>query len=216
MAITILIADDHPLFVEGLATLLETIEGFSIIGYAYDGADAVQKANELQPTIAILDINMPVMDGIEAVRQMKLQAPDTRILMLSMNDDRAYILRSMQAGANGYLLKNAAKSELVEAINKVAAGKSYFSSDVAISLMQDALVPKPTHAADTDDELLTPREVSVAKLLVQDLTNAEIADKLHISIRTVEGHRMNILRKLHLKSIVGLSKYAQQKGWLDL
>lgn len=213
MALTILIADDHPLFVEGLASLLETVEEFSIIGYAYDGSDAVQKIRELKPMIAILDINMPVMDGIEAARHIKMHNPATKILMLSMNDDRAYILRSMQAGAQGYLLKNAAKSELVEAIKKVAAGKSYFSSDVAMSLMQDALTPK-TPPNVVDDELLTPREVSVAKLLVQDLTNAEIADKLHISIRTVEGHRMNILRKLNLKSIVGLSKYAQQKGWL--
>jgi DNA-binding NarL/FixJ family response regulator len=211
MATTILIADDHPLFAEGLASLLQSREEYCVVGYAYDGLDAVEKVSTLKPDIVILDVNMPSMNGIEATQRIREQAPQTHVIMLTMNDEVSLVSRAIEAGAQAYMLKNAAKTELFEALRSVCANQQYFSAGIAQLLLQKELAQRRQSTADT--ELLTPREFAVAKLLVQDLTNAEIADKLHISVRTVEGHRMNILRKLNLKSVVGLTKYAVQQGW---
>jgi DNA-binding NarL/FixJ family response regulator len=211
--IRLLLADDHTVFVEGLRSLLESSGELTVIGEAYDGEEVVQQARDLVPDVVLLDIGMPKQDGVEAAAQIKNNNPAIRIIMLSMNNEPDFILRSVQAGASGYLLKNASKMEIVEAIKKVMAGKQYFSSDVALAMMQASLAGK-TAPQHPQEEILTPREVAVARLLAQELTNAEIADRMHISIRTVEAHRMNILRKLNLKSVVGLAKYARDQGWV--
>ncbi len=215
MQTTILIADDHPMFAEGLASLLQSDDEYRVIGYAYDGAEAVRKVQELHPDIAIVDVNMPELDGIETTAQIRREHPTTRVIMLTMNDETSLITQAMKAGAHGYMLKNSAKADLFAALRAVRADKQYFSAGVAQILLQKELSRnKPdTFSAALGEEILTPREIAVAKLLVQDLTNAEIAGRLFISIRTVEGHRMNILRKLNLKSVVGLAKYAAQQGW---
>jgi len=208
---TVLIADDHPMFAEGLASLLQSQAEYTVIDYAYNGAEAVEKARTLAPDVVILDVNMPNMSGIEAARHIRQHSATIHIIMLSMNDEASTITQAIEAGANAYLLKNAAKSDLMGALRAVGEQQSYFSAGIAQVLLQKEL---SRHKHTTKDvEILTPREFAVAKLLVQDLTNAEIADQLHISIRTVEGHRMNILRKLKLKSIVGLANYAAQQGW---
>jgi DNA-binding NarL/FixJ family response regulator len=215
MPLSILIADDHPMFAEGLASLLQSHDEYRVIGYAYDGIEAVRKVHELKPDIAIVDVNMPELDGIEAAAQIRREHPSTRVIMLTMNDEASLITKAIEAGAHAYMLKNSAKSDLFAALQAVSADKKYFSAGVAQVLLQKELARKKNESlpASFDEEILTPREIAVAKLLVQDLTNAEIADALFISIRTVEGHRMNILRKLNLKSVVGLAKYAAQHGW---
>jgi DNA-binding NarL/FixJ family response regulator len=215
MQTTILIADDHPMFAEGLASLLQSDDEYRVIGYAYDGAEAVRKVQELHPDIAIVDVNMPELDGIEATAQIRREHPTTRVIMLTMNDETSLITQAIEAGAHAYMLKNSAKADLFAALRAVRADKQYFSAGVAQILLQKELARnKPDNLSTAlGEEILTPREIAVAKLLVQDLTNAEIADRLFISIRTVEGHRMNILRKLNLKSVVGLAKYAAQQGW---
>ncbi len=211
--IRLLIADDHTVFVEGLQFLLESLPELTVVGKAYDGEEVVQKARELKPDVVLLDIGMPKQDGIEAAVQIKSSDAAIRIIMLSMNNEPDFILRSVQAGASGYLLKNASTSEIVEAIKKVMAGKQHFSSDVALAMMQASLSEK-NNTQHPQEEILTPREVGVARLLAQELTNAEVADRMNISIRTVEAHRMNILRKLNVKSVVGLAKYAHEQGWI--
>jgi DNA-binding NarL/FixJ family response regulator len=211
--IRLLIADDHTVFVEGLQFLLDSLPELTVVGKAYDGEEVVQKARELKPDIVLLDIGMPRQDGVEAAIQIKSSDAAIHIIMLSMNNEPDFILRSVEAGASGYLLKNASTSEIVEAIKKVMAGKQHFSSDVALAMMQASLSGK-NNTQQPQEELLTPREVGVARLLAQELTNAEVADRMNISIRTVEAHRMNILRKLNVKSVVGLAKYAREQGWI--
>lgn len=215
MPTTILIADDHPMFAEGLASLLLSHDEYRVIGYAYDGVETVRKVHELKPDIAIVDVNMPELDGIEAASQIHREHPTTRVIMLTMNDEASLISQAIEAGAHAYMLKNSAKSDLFAALKAVSAGKQYFSAGVAQILLQKEISRKKNDSlsATPGEEILTPREIAVAKLLVQDRTNAEIADTLFISVRTVEGHRMNILRKLNLKSVVGLAKYAAQQGW---
>jgi DNA-binding NarL/FixJ family response regulator len=211
--IRLLLADDHTVFVEGLRSLLESVPELTVVGEAFDGEEVVQRALELKPDVVLLDIGMPKQDGVEAAAHITNNDRNVRVIMLSMNNEPDFILRAVQAGASGYLLKNASKAEIVEAIKKVVAGKQHFSSDVALAMMQATLAVKaaPQHP---QEEILTPREVAVARLLAQELTNAEVADRMNISIRTVEAHRMNILRKLNLKSVVGLAKYARDQGWV--
>lgn len=215
MPTTVLIADDHPMFAEGLASLLQSQEEYRVIGYAFDGVETVRKVQELKPDIAIIDVNMPEMGGIEATARIRQECPATRVIMLTMNDEASLITQAIDAGAHAYMLKNSAKSDLLAALQAVGADKQYFSAGVAQILLQKELARRKSEvvSATHEEDLLTPREIAVAKLLVQDLTNADIADRLYISIRTVEGHRMNILRKLNLKSVVGLAKYAAQQGW---
>jgi DNA-binding NarL/FixJ family response regulator len=217
MPTTILIADDHAMFAEGLAALLQKQGEISVVAYADNGEEAAIKTRELSPDIVIMDLNMPVLDGVGATRRISEESPRTRVIILTMNNEASFVARAVEAGAFGYMLKNSTHQELHAAIETVKSGRQYFSPGVAHILLQQELSRKKIAAdesADNDEEMLTPREVAVAKLLVQDMTNADIADALHISIRTVEGHRMNILRKLNVKSVVGLTKYATKKGWL--
>lgn len=215
LPISIVIADDHPMFAEGLASLLQWHDHYRVVGYAYNGKEAVEKVAALRPDIAVIDINMPGMNGIEATQQIRRQYPATRVIMLTMNDEASVITQAVEAGAHAYLLKNSAKEDLVAAVEAAHADKQYFSADIAHILLQKELARKKhdTTLQERIEDILTPREIAVAKLLVKDCTNAEIADTLFISIRTVEGHRMNILRKLNVKSVVGLAKYAAQQGW---
>lgn len=215
LPLSILIADDHPMFAEGLAFLLQSHETYRVVGYAYDGHEALEKVAALHPDIAVIDVNMPGLNGIEATKRICQEYPSTRVIMLTMNDEASVITQAMEAGAYAYLLKNSAKGDLVAALEAVQSDKQYFSSDIAHILLQKELTRKKQENPSLErlEDVLTPREIAVAKLLVKDCTNADIADTLFISIRTVEGHRMNILRKLHLKSVVGLAKYAAQQGW---
>jgi DNA-binding NarL/FixJ family response regulator len=164
--------------------------------------------------IILMDINMPEMDGVEATKQVKAKYPSIKILMLTMFSNREYIEKLLRAGADGYLLKNTGKEELQEAIDNIINGESYFSKEVTERIME-GLQKKKIAEKNTYIVELTEREIEVLKLIVQEFTTAEIAEKLFISPHTVETHRKNLISKLNVRNIAGLVKYAMQNGLVD-
>lgn len=209
--IRIIIADDHQMFIDGLKALLKTQKQFAITGEALNGKQLLQVLNTQDADIILMDVNMPEMDGAEATRQIKQQYPQTKVIMLTMFNTRDYIEKLLKAGADGYILKNTGKEELILAIETVYRGESFFSREVTDKIMEGLQKKK---SAETDPLLteLTEREKDVLKLIVQELTTNEISEKLHISTHTVETHRKNLISKLQVKNIAGLVKYAIQYG----
>lgn len=209
--IRIIIADDHQMFIDGLKALLKTQKQFAITGEALNGKQLLQVLNTQDADIILMDVNMPEMDGAEATRQIKQQYPHTKVIMLTMFNTRDYIEKLLKAGADGYILKNTGKEELILAIESVYRGESFFSREVTDKIMEGLQKKK---SAETDPMLteLTEREKDVLKLIVQELTTNEISEKLHISTHTVETHRKNLISKLQVKNIAGLVKYAIQYG----
>jgi len=201
--IRIVLADDHPMVREGLKVSLEGEDGIAVVGAASDGREALQLAAELQPDVVLLDISMPVMSGLEAAVEFRREQPDVRVLILTMHEDREYILRMVQSGVAGYVLKDVAAEELILAIQTVHRGGTYFSSgasQILFSQLQGDELNGP--------EALTPRETEVLTLLAEGLGNKEIARQLDISVRTVETHRQKIKQKLNISSSAGLIRYA--------
>ena len=197
----VLLVDDHTLVLDGLQARLELEENIDIIGTASNGLEALDKAKVLKPDLVLMDVSMPVLNGLEATKRFKLEQPDIKILMLSMHNEKEYILSLIQSGANGYVLKDVSSEELVQAINTVYQGGTYFSSGASDVLFAQAS-PK-----DKSEEL-TKRETAVLIEVAMGLSNKEIAQKLDISVRTVETHRQNIKNKLDIHSSAGLVKYA--------
>jgi DNA-binding NarL/FixJ family response regulator len=213
--IKVLIADDHPFVIDGLKVNLKDVEGITVIADTKNGAEALRIAEYLQFDIALLDINMPVLDGIETTRQMLAKYPKVKVIALSMYKEKAAVNNMMEAGASGYVLKNADKDELIEAIRKVAAGLNYFSSDLTLTLLEkDSTTLVKSKDKNTSDNL-TDREVEIVKLIAQGMSGPEIAEKLFISNRTVDAHRRNIIDKLKLKNVAGIIRYALQNGYVD-
>lgn len=202
-AIRLLIVDDHVLLRDGIAAILQEQPGISVVGYAQNGRDAIEKVRELNPDVVLMDIAMPVMDGLQATQQIKELWPDVRILILTMHDEPEYVRKIMQAGASGYVLKDVSSDELFCAIQTVNHEGSYFSAGVAKSLFR-------TDATEdvTTDEVLTQREIDVLKLIAVGECNKDIARKLDISLRTVESHRLNLRNKLGIQTTAGLTHYA--------
>ncbi|MEZ4517108.1 MAG: response regulator transcription factor [Chloroflexota bacterium] len=214
--IDVLLADDHAVVRSGLRMLLESQPDMRIVGEAENGRDAIAKVQTLHPTVVLMDVEMPGMNGIEATQQIKEVAPDTAVLALTMYEDDQYFFEMLRAGAAGYVPKRAAPDELVSAIRAVSQGQVFLYPSLAGRLVQDFL-----QREDTDDEPpvtddLTPREREVLVLVAEGLTNPEIADQLIISVKTVDRHRENIMRKLNLHSRIDLVKYAIRKGLIDL
>ncbi|MBU1293959.1 MAG: response regulator transcription factor [Gammaproteobacteria bacterium] len=199
--IRVLLVDDHMLVLDGLQARLELEGNIDIIATASNGLDALEKAKEAQPDLVLMDVSMPILNGLEATKRFKAEQPNVKILMLSMHNDKEYILSLIQSGANGYVLKDVSSEELVQAINTVCQGGTYFSSGASDSLFSLAVSPK-----QSDD--LTKREVAVLKALAAGLSNKEIGQSLNISVRTVETHRQNIKNKLDIHTSAGLIKYA--------
>lgn len=211
-SVRILLCDDHQVFLDGLNLVLSNVPDFEVVGEALDGEQVVRQALTHKPDIVLMDIGLPgAIDGIDATKRIKTEAPHIKILMLSMNAEHSYILQAVKAGASGYMMKNSGKSELIGAIRQLLRGKDYFDSEVAAIMIKGASVQQETQ---TDNIVLTEREKEIAKLIAQEYSNAEIAEKLFISVRTVEGHRSNILHKLNIKSTIALAKYVLHKGWL--
>lgn len=208
--IRVFLVDDHQVFLDGLSLLLHSAGGIDVVGMAPDGDIACQRISGLEVDIVIMDIDMPNVDGITATSMIKQQYPNIRILLLSMHNKPAYIRQAVKAGASGYLLKNSGKNEFVAALNRIAQGKTYMCPDAAAVIMEDML--NADQPAETP--LLTDREIEIVRLIVQELSNAQIAEQLCISVRTVESHRRNIMHKLNIKSTVGLIKYAVGQGWM--
>lgn len=211
MSIRILLADDHPVVREGLAAILETQPDFEVVGQANDGAEAVDMASVLRPDVVMLDLAMPRMDGVDALRAMRAEQPDLKALVFtaSQTDDR--IVGAIQAGAQGYLLKGAAREELFNAVRVIARGGSLLSPEIATRLMERVSNPQsPT------TETLTPREQEVLQLLARGLQNKEIAAQLGIRERTAKFHVSTILSKLHATNRVEAVRTAVQEGLITL
>jgi DNA-binding NarL/FixJ family response regulator len=207
----ILIADDHGIVRAGLRMLLDRQEGMSVVAEAEDGVGAVEQALASRPDIAILDVAMPRMTGLQAARHIREQAPDVHVLLLSMHDDERYLLEALKAGASGYVLKRAADTDLVDAVRAVARGNSFISPHA-----ESTLVKRMLEDPDGDPtEKLTPREREVVKLIAEAYTNKEIAAILTLAEKTVESHRANVLAKLGMRDRVELVRYAIRRGLIE-
>ncbi|CAM3174859.1 MULTISPECIES: response regulator [Vibrio] len=205
--IKLVLADDHRLMQDGLKSRLEREENLEILSCVGTGADALKATLTLKPDVLLLDINMPNMNGIEMLEKLSQSKSETAVIMLSMHDSKDYVVRSVKAGAKGYVLKDVGSEELVMAINQVAQGRSYLcpqASDRLLEQINDKPEPK--------DNELSKRESDVLKLIVSGACNKDIADTLHISVRTVETHRLRIKKKLGATSTAALVKLALDKG----
>jgi DNA-binding NarL/FixJ family response regulator len=210
--IRILLADDHNVMRAGLKLLLESHPGFRVVSEASDGNQAVANAVAARPDIVVLDIAMPNLNGIEAAQRISSQLPQTAIIILSMHSDEGYVLRSLKAGARGYLLKDSAESDLIHAIMVVSEGKAFFSPEISKVLAADYVRETTMRGADDSYDLLTSRERELLQLLVEGKSNKDIAALLNLSLYTVETHRRNLQTKLNLHSFPELILYAVRKG----
>lgn len=202
----ILLADDHPVVRQGLALLLAA-QDFRVVGAAADGRMAVRMAKDLKPEIAVLDLGMPQLNGLEATRAILKESPETRVIVLTMHDEAPYVVEALRAGARGYVLKTQATEQLAQAIQDVAAGAVYLSPGISQTVV-DAWVSKEDRPGDP----LTPREREVLHLITEGRSSKEIAAALDISARTAEAHRAHIMEKLGIHDTAGLVRYAVKRG----
>jgi two-component system response regulator NreC len=207
----LLLGDDHTILRQGLRKILAERADWEVVADTGDGREAVRDALALRPDVAILDIGMPRLNGIEATRQIVKRAPEIRVLVLSMHDEEAYVSRALRAGACGYLLKDSADTDLLAAVAAVAAGKSYVSPAVARVMLDGYLRNRPNEAVDRYDQL-SEREREVFQLVAEGYSNKEIAEILSISPTTVETHRSRLLHKLDLHSTAEVVLYAVRRG----
>ncbi|WP_221795153.1 response regulator transcription factor [Oceanobacter mangrovi] len=214
--IRLLIADDHPMVREGLKASLESESYIEVVADVSNGKEALEQTAIHHPDVVLLDISMPVMGGIEACAAFREQFPDTRLLIVTMHDNREYIFKVIQAGAAGYVLKDVATEELLLAVQTVHQGGTYFSSSVAKTLFSEFGMPgdrnQPANSGNHPASALSPRETDVLALLTDGLCNKEIAAELSISVRTVEAHRLKIKQKLGINNSAGLIRYALDNG----
>jgi DNA-binding NarL/FixJ family response regulator len=202
----VLLADDHALFREGLRLILERA-GHEVAGEAADGHEACKLARTLNPDIAVLDLSMPLLNGIDVARELRRLAPGTKAILLTMYPDRAYVLRALKAGAKGYVLKTQVSEDLVRAIREVSLGEVYLSAGVAASVVEAYL-----DKGGTDPDPLTPRERQVLQLVAEGNSTKKAAKLLSISLKTAESHRYRIMKKLNIHDVVGLVRHAVQLG----
>ena len=212
MSFRVLIADDHGVVRQGLRTLLEKSPEVSVVGEAADGREAVRLAAELHPNILVMDIAMPLLNGIDAAAQIIARDPGIQVIILSMHSDESYILRALNAGAKGYLLKDAAEGDILPAVRTVAAGRPYFSPVIAATLLDEYLQTMKKHKVQDSYDLLTDREKEVLQLLAEGKTNKEVAALLNLSPYTVESHRTNLMQKLNLHNTAEIVLYAVRKN----
>ena len=210
--IRILLADDHTLMRRGLRALLERQNGFAVVAEAADGREAVEIAAAVSPDVAVIDIGMPNLNGIEAARRITEKRPETAVVILSMHADESYVLRALKSGARGYLLKDSPEEDLIHAIRAVHNGKAFFSPEISKMLAEDYMRQMRQRGVEDSYELLTPREREILQMLGEGNSNKEVATKLNLSLHTVETHRGNLLEKLNLHSTAELILYAVRRG----
>ena len=211
--IRVLLADDHVMVREGTRQILERQPDLSVVGEAGDGLETIALVESEHPDVVVVDISMPVMNGIEATKEIKRIAPQTAILVLTAYDDDEYVFAILEAGAAGYLLKNARGSELIEAVRQVAAGESALHPTIARKLLKYVAQSKAT---TPEEDMLTDREQEVLTLAAQGLSNRQIGEELFVSPRTVQSHMANIFGKLEVGSRTEAVMYALRRGWLSL
>ncbi len=207
----VLIADDHPLFREGVARLIAEQADMEVVGEASDGLEALVKARELQPDLILLDITMPGSDGLEATRLIKAELPETRIIILTQRDEGETLFEAIRSGAQGYLLKTLRSQQLLDGLRSVMAGGASISPVMTKHLMEELRHVSPT-AAEGETEPLTLREQEILTLIARGASNQEIADTLFLSLHTVKSHVKNILEKLNAESRHQAAHYARRKG----
>jgi two-component system, NarL family, response regulator NreC len=214
MATTVLIADDHQLFREGLVNLISSAPDVEVIAEAKDGKEATERAKKIKPDVVLIDIGMPVMNGIEATRIIKKDNPQVKVIAVSMHSDRQFVKGALEAGADGYLLKNCTYRQLIDAIQSVISGKKYLSDEITEMVIQGYLDPDDNTPEGQVD--LSERELEVLKLYAEGKSTREISEKLFISVKTVGTHKQHIFEKLDLKSNADMVKYAIKEGLIQL
>jgi len=210
--VRILLADDHTVVRKGLRLLLESVPEFQVIADAADGRDAVSLAEQHRPDVVVMDVAMPILNGIEAARQITGKLPGAAVVFLSMHGDESYVLRALKAGARAYLLKDSAEYDLIQAVKAVSEGKAFFSPAISKMLVEDYMRQLQERGVEDSFELLTTREREVLQLLAEGKNNKDVAALLNLSLYTVETHRSNIFQKLNLHSQAELILYAIRKG----
>ncbi len=213
--IRVLLADDHAILREGIRALLSLSKDIEVVGEAGDGQAAIDRVGELSPDVVLMDIAMPGLDGLEATRRIKERFEGVKVLILTQHENREYVFPILKAGADGYVLKKAAGTELISAIRAVYGGGTFLYPSVAKTVVEDYLRPDGT-VSDRRHPRLTDREIEVLKLVAEGKSNQEIADLLCLSAKTVNGHRTNIMEKLDLHSRTELVKYAIRTGLIQI
>ncbi len=214
MPTTVLIADDHPLIRSGLRTVLERQGEFQVVAEASNGSDAIDLAVRHNPEVILLDVGMPRLTGLDAAKYIHEKLPGARIVIVSMHADEGYVLRALDSGAIGYLLKASQDTEVLDAARAAAAGRSWFSPEVTRLIQEEHISEMRRKGVEDTYELLTLREKEITRLLVANRSNREIADELFISAATVDTHRTNIFRKLRVHNLPELILYSVRKGLL--
>jgi DNA-binding NarL/FixJ family response regulator len=209
--LSIVLADDHDIVRKGLRFLLERLPGMEVVGEAPDGRTAVRLAQELEPDLVIMDIGMPLLNGIDATAQIIKHNPRTAVIILSMHADETYLVRTLAAGAKGYLLKDSTENDLIPAIQTVARGKPFFSPKITETLLEDYMRHLQQRGLQDSYELLTDREREILQLLAEGRSNKEVASLLDLSVYTVETHRTNLMQKLNLHNTAEIVLYAVRK-----
>jgi DNA-binding NarL/FixJ family response regulator len=212
MPIRILLADDHTILRKGLRLLLERELEFTVVAEASNGREAVEAAGRATPDVVIMDIAMPSMNGIEATKRISQDYPKTAVVILSVHSDEAYVLRALKSGARGYLLKDSAESDLIQAVRAVAGGKAYFSPAVSKILADDYVRQVREQGVDDPYDLLTPRERELLQLIAELKATKDIAELLGLSPHTIDTHRSNLMQKLNIHSIPEAILYAVRRG----
>ncbi len=211
----VLIADDHPLIRGGLRALLERDHEFQVVAEAADGAEAIDLAVLHKPDVILLDLGMPRLTGTDAAQYLSQKLPNSKIVIISMHSDEAYVLRALKAGARGYLLKASPEADVLAATRAVAAGNAYFSPAITRLLVEEYVADVRRRGVEDSYDLLSLREKEILQLLASGKSNRDIADLVHISVATVETHRNNIFQKLHIHNLPELILYAVRKGLIS-
>ncbi len=215
----IIIADDHQILIDGLMTIFENKDEFEVIAQARNGKEALDLVERLSPDLIMMDLDMPVMNGMVAAKSIKNRFPKTKVIILSLHAEKSVIKHMIQIGVDAYLIKNSDKSELLTAVKEVASGKKYFSSDVTLAL--SSLSENTTPLVNTSSmlqeklSLLSERETEILKLIAKGFTNKEIGEQIHLSFRTVDVHRANLMRKLEITKVTGLVRFALKTGLIE-
>jgi len=212
----IVIAEDYTIVREGLRSLLSSYPDFEIVGEAEDGREAIQCVERLKPDLILMDLSLPRTDGMTAIKEIKYRSPETKILVLTVHKTEGYVRRALEAGANGYILKDANYNQLETAVRCVLNGTPYLSPDISDGIIKGYLLGVKHSAPGTRLSTLTPRELEIFKLVAEGYKSRDIADYLCISVNTVDKHRANIMKKLGLHSVAELTKYAIREGLTPL